>query len=483
MRRTIEPAQMRAIEQAAFDRGVPSLLLMEQAAGEVTAAIERILAGKKSAVLFAAGSGNNGGDALAAARIYARHGNRAAVWLPLGCKTADAIVNLNYLRLCGNVEIIEGMLTEQQLQAFDMIVDGLLGTGLAGTPTGAAAAAIKSINDSSVPVLSIDVPSGLNALNGAAERCVQAASTVTLHRPKPGLYLTRRRECMGELQVASIGLPQCVDDAAGYFVAEAKDLCRLLPRRAACAHKGDCGRTLLYAGHLGMAGAAIMAAQGALRSGAGLVTVCCPAELIPIMQTAVPSAMCVTAEHAPARDVQLFGCGIAESEQSWADILRLHDPAIPSIWDAGALNLLSRHPMTLGENAVITPHVGEAARLLGVTAAAVAADLPAAAEALRQKYACHVVLKSFVTLLLDAEGERRGLNAAGTPALAKGGSGDVLAGMMAGLRAQGLQPFEAMQCACLWHALAARQAAERCGLRGTLPQDVLNCLGEVEIKA
>ncbi len=475
MLQTIAPAQMRAVEQAAFDRGVPSLLLMEQAACEIVRALEKFPAGR---VLFAAGSGNNGGDALAAARIYAQRGGRATVWLPLGCKTPDARINLRYLRLLEGVEIIEGLLPEGRV--FDAVADGLLGTGLSGVPAGAAAEAIARVNALRAPVLAIDVPSGLDALTGEAEICVRAACTVTFHRPKPGLYLTPRRECVGEVQIASIGVPPCADDANGFWVAEEKDLARLLPPRALNAHKGDCGRALLYCGSSGMAGAAVMAAQAALRGGAGLVTLCCPAEIVPILQAAVPSAMCAAAARAPARNVQLFGCGIAENEQAWAEILRLHDAALPSVWDAGALNLLARFPMRLGENAVITPHVGEAARLLAVSPAQIMRDLPAAAEALRQKYGCAVALKSFVTVLTDAGGAKRALHIVGTPALAKGGSGDVLAGLMTALRAQGLPAFEAMQCACLWHGMAARRAAAKHGVRGTLPQDVLDCLGEAE---
>ncbi|MBQ7455284.1 MAG: NAD(P)H-hydrate dehydratase, partial [Clostridia bacterium] len=232
------------------------------------------------------------------------------------------------------------------------------------------------------------------------------------------------------------------------------------------------------AGSEGMAGAAVTAALACLRAGSGLVTALCPREVIPILQKTVPAAMCRALEDGTEvkHDVLLLGPGLAETEETWALLSRLHGGG-PEVWDAGALNLLSRHPMPLGENAVITPHAGEAARLLGWEVSRVTDDLPAAALALQERYGCCVVLKSHVSVLAGPEG-RVAVNAVPAPALAKGGSGDALAGILASLLGQGLPIFEAMQAACLWHSLAGRLAGERIGVRSALPQDVIECLGD-----
>lgn len=469
MLRTIEPSQMQRIEQAAFTAGVPSLLLMENAARAVKDALRDYA---HRPVLFAAGPGNNGGDALAAARMYALEGGEAIAWLPMGCKTPDAQKNLAYLRLT-DARIIE---TEKCPDIPDLaaVVDGLLGTGLRGEAQGTAAEAIAQINALKAPVVAVDVPSGMDARTGDAPCCVQAAVTVTFHRPKPGLYLTRRRACVGKIIVADIGLPVRLDDADGLDVAQEEDLLRLLPVRPVDAHKGSCGRVLVYAGSVGMAGAAAMAARAALRAGAGLVTVQCPQEIVPVVQMLSPNAMCAPCGEDTPRNAYLLGCGVRENEETWQEMCALHRPEVPSVWDAGALNLLARHPMKVGDQAVLTPHPGEAARLLGCTVEEVLRDRTGAAQSIRKAYDCGaVVLKSDVTVICA---RRTALNAVGTPALAKGGSGDALAGILAALLAGGMDVYDACRCACLWHGVAGRRAEQTHGTLGVLTGDVIDAL-------
>ncbi|MBR6787228.1 MAG: NAD(P)H-hydrate dehydratase [Clostridia bacterium] len=483
MHLTISPADMQRIERTAFSAGVPSILLMEQAAQAVVCTLEDMLDGCDDRhVLFVAGCGNNGGDALAAARMFVKMGGEATVWLPLGCKTPDAQSNLSYLKLLSRVTLVEGEMPAGQL-LIDAVVDGLLGTGLKQTPEGAALSAIEYINAQTVPVLSIDVPSGMDALTGhlTDNACVHADCTVTFHRVKTGLYLTRRRACVGQIVLADIGLPQDCDDAPGYLVPEESDLVDLVPLRTTDMHKGACGRVVLYAGSMGMSGAAAMAGLASLRAGAGLATVICPKEVMPILQTQLPNAMCVDRdrlpEFVPLHDAFVFGCGIIEDDHAWQHILSLHNENTPSVWDAGALNLLSRHPMQLGENAVLTPHAAEAARLLSCTLSEVLADPVAAAKAIVRKYACGAVaLKSATTVVTD--GKRVSLNVIGTSALAKGGSGDALAGILGTLLAGGMPPFEAAQGACLWHGMAGREAERQFGTRGVLTGNVADALGK-----
>ena len=231
-----------------------------------------------------------------------------------------------------------------------------------------------------------------------------------------------------------------------------------------------------------LAGAAMMAARAALHAGAGLTTVICPRAAMPVLQQEVPNATCLAAEDQPMPkcDALLMGCGIAENDESYQDILRLKEMDVPQVWDAGALNLLAGHPQQLGARAVITPHAGEAARLLGWEIPAVLSDKLGAAEALRAKYGCNVVLKSAVTVMLTADGQQCALNAVGSPALAKGGSGDALAGILASLLGQGLPMLDAMRAACLWLGLAGIAAGKRCGVRAALTGDVIDSLGACE---
>ena len=490
MLRTITPSDMNRVEEASFAQGVPSILLMEQAAVHVVDELCDMLGdyrGKR--VLFVGGKGNNGGDAIAAARIFMRRGGEATVWLPLGCRTKDANTNLKYLSCMEKAYRWECLVPPVNMRhaGFSAVVDGIFGTGFSGKMDNKARYAVEVINEQKLPVLSIDVPSGMNALTGEVykDECVRATRTVTFHRPKVGLYLTRHRAYVGEVKIAPLDLPYEIEDqerdaASSYFVPEPQDLPKLLPVRTRDMHKGTCGRVVLYAGSMGMSGAAAMAGLASLRAGAGLATVICPREVMPILQTQLPNAMCVDRARLPGfvplHDAFVFGCGIIEDDEAWQHILSLHDEKIPSVWDAGALNLLSRNPRQVGVNAVLTPHAAEAARLLGAELQEILADPVTSAQKIVEKYSCGVVaLKGATTVVTD--GKRVSLNVTGTSALAKGGSGDALAGILGALLAGGMPPFEAAQGACLWHGLAGICAKRQMGVRSVLTGDVADALG------
>lgn len=484
MLRTILPTELRQAEQAAFDAGVSPLLTMENAARAAFDVLVDLLEsdcrGKR--VLFLCGPGNNGGDGLAMARLLVQYGGQPRVIMPEETRSAEAQVNLRHLRALGVT--IEGMPKRLTRANYDAVVDALYGTGFTGTITAnSPVGRLISWANGCGPLLAVDVPSGMDAASGAVPGvCAQALWTVTFHRPKLGLYLTERRDCVGEITAAPIGLPAALDPEGGLPVAQEGDLRLLLPKRPASAHKGRCGRTVIYAGSMGMAGAAIMAARAALHAGAGLTTVICPRDAMPIVQQEVPNATCMAAEDHPTLtcDALLMGCGIAENEDSYADIMRLKETEAYQVWDAGALNLLAQHPQLLGERAVMTPHPGEAARLLGWDISAVLADKLGAAQALREKYGCNVALKSSVTVLLSADGQCA-INAVNSPALAKGGSGDALAGILAALLGQRVPMFQAMRAASLWLSLAGIEASDRFGVRGSLTLDVIDCLGKCEV--
>ena len=485
----LTPADMRRTEERAFALGVPAAVLMEHAAMAVVDVLQRLLAGecRGKRVLFLCGTGNNGGDGVAAARLFCQRGGEAEIWLSGEPQTALALAQLHWAQAAGICVRNIRALPEQERPVtpggraktrFDAYVDALLGTGLRGEPDALTTRLINvpQHDFSSVrrPVIAVDIPSGIDGRTGA---CTPGASmradvTVTFHAPKPGLYLTRDREAVGEIVLADIGLWDIGGDELRLDAPELPchvllpGVVRRAGRRALSAHKGDCGRVLIYAGSMGMAGAAAMCARAAIAAGAGLTTVACPKELIPILQSLVPAAMCMdiadAARSRPAYDVLALGPGLGQEAAAWENILALYDADKPSVWDADALNLLAQRPFRLGERAVMTPHPGEAARLLGIPAAQIAQDRFAAAQALRERFGCAALLKGDVSVLAAAGEPMFSLSANGTPALAKGGSGDVLCGMLAALCAR-MDVRDAAETACVWHGLAAQAGEARFG--------------------
>ncbi len=506
----LTPNDARRTEQKAFGLGVPSLLLMEHAALAVVDELEKALGGtcEGKQVLFLCGTGNNGGDGYAAARLFLRRGGKPTVWMLNAPKTADAKTNLQWLKQLPRIEILDLLaLSEAELpfngespsRPFDGYVDALLGTGFHGQIQDALLSRMAlapshdfHLDGASVPpVIAVDIPSGINGRTGEAEGpFVHADVTVTFNTPKPGLYLTKEREAVGKIVVADIGLWDMMpallpDDLESDCEILHPSALRLLGKRPLQAHKGDCGRVLIYAGKMGMVGAAAMCAKAAVTAGAGLTTIACDKEIIPILQTLVPNAMCTEMQEAiknpPAYDVFAVGCGLGQSEDIWQNILKLWHPDKPSVWDADALNLLAKHEMKLGQHAVITPHLGEAGRLLQWPMEKIMDDRMAAAQALVEKYGCAAVLKSDVTVICGIEEGRPKyyLNAVGSPALAKGGSGDALTGILAALlhRRQGL---EDAALACLWHGMAGVVGEETFGQRELTTDQLIACLHTAE---
>ena len=511
----LTPEEMRRVEQKAFSLGVPSLLLMEHAAMAVVDELEKALGGscREKRVLFLCGRGNNGGDGLAAARLFAMRAGIPTVYLSGDPKTPDAKINRQWAYEMG-IDIVnvsdaeegEKVFLESGFRlGFDGFVDALLGTGLRGAPDDLTARMIEAANsdaqDDMRPIIAVDIPSGIDGKTGEVPGAsISATVTVTFHAPKRGLYLTRNRAAVGRIAVSDIGLwamdYECgtlnPDWEAGSCVIHMPKALRYLPVRKLNAHKGSENRVLIYAGSLGMAGAAAMCAKAAVTAGAGLTTIACEKEIIPILQTLVPNAMCVDIAEAvknpPACDVLALGCGLGQSEDNWQHILKLWDPEKISVWDADALNMLSRHPMRLGSKAVITPHPGEAARLLSQSVDQVLTDKMVSARALAEKYGCTAVLKGDVTVVarIDEEGSLNyAFNAVGSPALAKGGSGDALTGILAAILPRDLNGqmdlisrFSAL--ACLWHGMAGVIGAEKYGERELTTGQLIDCLADAE---
>ena len=382
MKRLITPEQMRAMEQRYFaETGTASIDLMEVAAAALCAAITRRY-GVNRTVYFACGPGGNGGDGYACARLYARGGGRCAVFPGAPAKTPDAVENRR-LALEMGIPELEANAGERP----DLWVDALYGTGLSRAPEGAAAALIERMNADRAAgsrLVAADIPSGLNGRTGAAfSPCVCADATVTFQFAKAGHFLADGLDVCGEIEVADIGIP------ADFFpedlprLMETGDALAALPEKRRNVHKGMSGHLLIVAGSLGMAGAAAICAQAALHSGAGLVTVAAPASIVPILQVLAPCAMCVPLPEAggaisdeaeetvaallTGKRAAVCGCGLS-TRASTAVIGRLLASGLPTLFDADGLNLIAAEPSLkamLAPHHLITPHPGEAARLLG----------------------------------------------------------------------------------------------------------------------
>jgi len=505
MFRTITPEEMKRIERAIMkETGLPGLLLMEHAAMAVISAVKRQMEGKTGQVLFLCGPGNNGGDGLAAARLWLNEGGQAQVWQLTSKMTGDAAVNRQLLKkLWPDVTLLRLSEAPEKLPSIGpeiaLIVDALFGTGLSQPIQGVAFSLAKKVNESGLPVIAVDVPSGLSGLTGMVMgEAIHAAQTVTFHRPKLGLYLNKGPEYAGCITVADIGLPKSLDDAPGMDMLLPEELQSLLPPRSRDTHKGDYGRVLIVSGSFGMAGAAAICALAALRTGAGLVTVACPETIVPIVQQLAPCATCLplpmggdafaqgTEElvyNAALRaDAVAVGPGLNVLPDRLMLLKAIKRAGKPTVWDADALNLLAMSPdlMPLTGTNIFTPHPGEAARLMQAGTGAVTSDLVEGVQALWQKLGGVVILKGASSLLYD--GVRLAINTTGTPALAKGGSGDALTGILASLLAQhkqlGHAPLLLAQIGCCLHGSAALRAEKETGQRGLLATDLMWYLGK-----
>lgn len=502
----VTAAEMRELDKRAIEEyGIPGLILMENAGRQVAEAAREMLggAGGKKVIVFA-GKGNNGGDGLVAARHLLNAGAAVKVFLLAGAEemTGDALTNLKIWRKMGQpAETAVREDLPELLEDCDLIVDAIFGTGFRGTPREPAAGVINAINGSRKPVLAVDVPSGLEADTGLARGpCVRAARTVTFALPKLGLVQEPGASYAGRLHVADISIPSFLLKGENFkrFLLSREMVGGWLPPRSRTAHKGECGRVLVVAGSRGMTGAACLAAEGAARAGAGLVTLAVPegvqdlvaARLTEIITVGLPATtrqtlsreacadMLALAERA---DVLALGPGITTHPETVACVRSLL-PAlnIPCVLDADGLNCFAGRTDIFGllsSPLVVTPHPGELARLTGQPTGAIQQDRVGAAERAAGEWGAVVLLKGAATVIASPEG-RVYINPTGNPGMATGGSGDVLTGVVAGLLAQGLDALRSAAAGAFLHGLAGDLAARRKGLRGLLAGDILSFLPE-----
>jgi len=489
----LDAERMRAVDSwASGDGGVPALDLMERA-GAGLAAVAAAMA-PEGRIAVVAGKGNNGGDGLVAARLLRADGRDVDVLLAGEGAEFSGDARWNLERLPGPEPVALGSAIAS---GTTLVIDALLGTGASGAPRGRVAEAIETIGACGVPVLAADLPSGVDASSGeVAGPAVAAAATATFHAAKPGLWIEPGRGHAGRVRVLDIGIPRGAPVEADVGLMR-DDILALIPRRGVHSTKFTSGRVLVAGGSPGLTGAPSLSALAAARAGAGYVTVCVPASLSLIFETRLLEAMTLAlpderGEHtlggveplaaaAAARGGALvLGPGLGRGDGAAAFTRGvLEAVALPVVLDADGLNAYAGALDSLsGRAAVLTPHEGELARLLGATAATVAsARLRYAREAASRARAV-VVLKGDDTLVA-APGGVVAVSVGATPALATAGTGDVLAGVIAAMLAKGLEPFEAACAAVRLHARAGVRAAARHGGEGLIASDVVEALSAV----
>lgn len=468
-------AQVRDLDARLINAGTPGLELMQRAAHATWRAMRRRWS-DPAVLSVLAGHGNNAGDGYLVAGLAHKAGWSVRV-LAVGDPAAlrgDAAAAHAEAQALG-VEIVQWL--GQPLVG--IVLDALLGTGLAGDVREPYKSAIEAINAAHLPVAAVDIPSGLCADTGRVLGCaVRADLTVTFIGLKLGLFTAEAPDLVGHLVFDDLQAdPQSIADVpVSATRLDSFNLPPLAPRPLT-AHKGQYGRVLVIGGDHGFGGAALLSAESALRSGAGMLTLATRPEHVPAALVRMPEVMSAGVSSAnqlmgliDAASVLVVGPGLGQGSWGRSLLSAAASSNKTQVWDADALNLLAVGQASIPHKGVITPHPGEAARLLGIETAAVQADRPAAARALAKKYQVVCVLKGSGSLIADAEG-RLALCDRGHPAMASAGLGDVLAGLIGALLAQHMAPFEAA-CLGVWlHARAGEESGQ--AGRGLLASDLV----------
>lgn len=468
--------QVRELDRIAIeDHGVPGLVLMQRA-GQAALSYLLSLWPRTRRVMCVCGSGNNGGDAYVLAALARARGMEATVVAISDARSATARQACEQYQQQGGVVVAAG---QAELSACDVLVDGLLGTGVERHLSGDYLGAVSAINQSSVPRLALDVPSGLHADTGRVlGAAVNADATISFIGHKVGLWTGRGRAFAGRIGFDDLDVPAQIytriEPAAKRIRPDHDGLC--LRRRVRDSHKGDSGRVLVVGGDVGMPGAAALCGVSAYRAGAGLVTLATRAQHAAQIVTAAPELIAHGIE-APAQlsrylentDVVAVGPGLGTAEWGRGLLARVLEWNGPLVIDADGLNLLAAEQVQRADW-VLTPHPGEAARMLGTTSNAIQDDRLTTVRTLQKQFGGTVVLKGSGTLVAD--GHDVWLCDAGNPGMASGGMGDVLTGVIAALRAQGAGDSIAARYGAWLHATAADEAVAAGGERGLLASDL-----------
>ncbi|MBR6786276.1 MAG: NAD(P)H-hydrate dehydratase [Clostridia bacterium] len=503
--------QMYRAECNAVERGISFPQLMENAGTACAKLIKKhfcITKENPMNVLIISGKGKNGGDGFVIARKMWEYGCNVTVMLACGEPKDKISQDMFSLAESTGVDILTYnnnlTLLKEHIDKADIIVDAVFGTGFSGSLNQSLSALAKAVNGAKAKTVAIDVPSGANCDTAGIEgEIFKADMTIAISAYKPIHIIKPRNSCCGRTVVADIGMTESDFkrlDCVTCFTLDSSDIKKMLPKRSPVSNKGTYGRALLVCGSMKMTGAATLAAGGALRTGAGLVTLAFPQSAYPAIApkltetlflplesnfegTFAFSAFSGILEAAKNSTAVLMGCGLGFNK----DTARIIHSAVkeiksPMIIDADGINALSTNIDILKEAQapiILTPHPGEMSRLCGKSIPEIIANPIATAYEFSQNHGVTVVLKGANTVVCSPESNEIYVNRTGNAGLARGGSGDLLAGMTVSLVAQGMKPFDAAVCAVYLHGLAADAVAAKTSMRGMLPSDVLNFLPEL----
>ena len=503
--KVLTAAQMQAVDRRAIDEvGIPGVVLMENAGrGVAEEIVRRFSSMAPSRALILAGKGNNGGDGYVIARHLQDKGwdVQTLVLAERRAVQGDAAVNLKILeKYKGPVVFIEDDTSLntflESAEGFTVLVDAMFGTGLTKPAHGAYLQCIEWLNQQALPVVAVDIPSGVDASTGRILGvAVKASLTVSFAFAKVGQVSYPGAAMVGDLVIAEIGIPGLVagQTPANCLLIDAPEAQRLLPVRHQDGHKGTFGHLLVVAGSTGKNGAAVMAAESGLRAGAGLVTLACPQSIQPSVATRLTEVMTVPLAdlngelrlevfdalmmQADGKQALAIGPGLGLGAETRGLVHRLlQNSTVPMVVDADGLNALEGHVELLKNQSerqiVLTPHPGEMARLTGLRVAEIQANRLAVAREFAICYQVVLVLKGARTLIAAPNGQVN-INSTGHAGLASAGMGDVLTGLIGSLLAQGLAALDAATLGVYLHGLAADRLLATFGAAGLMATDVM----------
>lgn len=501
MKYVLKSEEMQRYDRDTINRlGIPSMVLMERAALSVAEELSEKIGETRKRILVVAGTGNNGGDGLAVGRLLALMGNTVTFYLA-GNPDKMTSETASQLQILKN----SGFSIQRKLEdvEYDMIVDALLGIGLSRAVQGDYANIVERMNcygRQGAYVCAVDIPSGICADTGRVMGCaVRADLTVTFAFAKRGHLLYPGREYSGKLVVKDIGITEVSfqENPPAAFCYEKEDISKLMPYRVPSGNKGTFGKVLLIAGSMDMCGACILCGNSILRSGAGMVKIITPSCNRQILQQSFPEAMLYTYEETPDEtkvrqslawcDVVVAGPGMGTGKEA-CQVMKwiLKEQSLPVVIDADGLNLIAAYKeladlaaLRMPGKTILTPHPGELGRLLGTDRKAYESDREKLVFTLARKVHCIVAAKDAVTMVVKFDRKEIYLNTSGNDSMATAGSGDVLAGVIGGLLAQGMDEFDAACLAVYLHGLAGECAGNKNGHCGVLATDIIKELMQV----
>lgn len=497
--------QMRIAEQAAVDLGMNWLRLMENAGSAVAKEIRKRYKLKDKKVVIVCGKGNNGGDGYVVARKLLDDGANVRV-ISLEAPTTHSAKEMASKMINHGIKPIDFQSYEnlcvQYISDCDILVDAIFGIGFIGEVSGIYKTAIATINNSKAVKISVDIPSGLSGDNNKHEGVFVAPDiTITFAAYKPCHLLYPSGTLCGKVIVASIGMPEQSFDGLQPImrVVTEEQVADVMPLRKSDSHKGDFGTAALYVGSKGYAGAAAIAVNAAVKSGAGIVNAIIPNSIYGIVSSSRYEAVCtvIEADDEKAQNFEntakivdtinnstcaLIGCGIGITPFSKYTVEKIVKNAeVPFVIDADALNILSKNPSLINEaksDIIITPHPKEAARLLNITTSEVQSDRIGSAALLTEKTGAITVLKGANTIIALPNGKKY-IVTDGNPGMATAGTGDMLAGMIVAFLSQGLSPTDSAICAVKLHAMSGDIAVLKTSELSLTPTDMIERLPEV----